>query len=117
MSDKAEKITQAVDALKRLMVLKESSAVYETADDNGTDAMYLNMVLYGFTSLDSKELTAACKKVETELGRAPADKARGVVPIDIDPVYHGDKCLSPFHLTRSYFMDGFKTLHIYEIYI
>lgn len=115
--DRAEKISQAVETLRGLMALSEMSEVYETADDNGTDATYLNMVIYGHTSLDSVQLTAACKRTETELGRTPADKSMGVVPIDIDPVYHGNRCLSPFHLTRSYFMDGFKTLDIYEIYI
>lgn len=55
------------------------------------------------TNLDRDELTRRLKALERQAGRTPADKAAGIVRLDIDLVWFDGERLKPNDWERPYF--------------
>lgn len=92
----------AVDALPEAGVeVLASSATYDT-DPVGEvldQPSFLNACLRVRTSLEPLALLAAAKRLERELGRAPAGARHGPRTLDIDVLLLGDLELSDEHLS------------------
>ncbi len=52
--------------------------------------LFLNMLVAGWVNLTHDELHTLLKQIERECGRNDADKARGIIRIDIDILKYGD---------------------------
>lgn len=67
-------------------MVKAVSSVYETEalDDAAGQRDFYNAVVAVQTELDPHDLLAACKRIERELGREPADRRHAPRPIDLD---------------------------------
>jgi 2-amino-4-hydroxy-6-hydroxymethyldihydropteridine diphosphokinase len=72
-------------------VIAESS-VYETEamDDAVGQRDFYNAVVAVETNLQARDLLAACKSIERELGREPGGRRHAPRPIDIDLLLLGD---------------------------
>lgn len=55
------------------------------------------------TDLDRDELTRRLKALERQAGRTPADKAAGIVRLDVDLVWFDGERLKPTDWERPYF--------------
>jgi 2-amino-4-hydroxy-6-hydroxymethyldihydropteridine diphosphokinase len=80
-----------LDAHPDIEVIAESS-VYETEamDDAAGQRDFFNAVVEAETGLEPRDLLAACKDVERELGREPGERRHAPRPIDIDLLLVGD---------------------------
>jgi 2-amino-4-hydroxy-6-hydroxymethyldihydropteridine diphosphokinase len=80
-----------LDAHPAIDVIAQSS-VYETEamDDAVGQRDFYNAVVEVETSLEPRDLLAACKTVERELGREPGGRRHAPRPIDIDILLLGD---------------------------
>lgn len=52
---------------------------------------YLNQLAQGQTELGLEELNRRLKQIETDFGRTPEKRQRGIVPIDLDILQYGDQ--------------------------
>ena len=52
---------------------------------------YLNQLAEGQTELGLEELNRRLKQIETDFGRTPEKRQRGIVPIDLDILQYGDQ--------------------------
>lgn len=52
---------------------------------------YLNQLAQGQTKLGLEELNRRLKQIETDFGRTPEKRQRGIVPIDLDILQYGDQ--------------------------
>ena len=46
--------------------------------------LYLNQLAEGLTTVSLEELNSRLKQIETDFGRTPEKRQRGIVPIDLD---------------------------------
>ena len=53
--------------------------------------LYLNQLAQGQTELGLEELNRRLKQIETDFGRTPEKRQRGIVPIDLDILQYGDQ--------------------------
>jgi 2-amino-4-hydroxy-6-hydroxymethyldihydropteridine diphosphokinase len=60
------------------------------------------------TSLSADEVHACFKQLEHEAGRRPEDKARGIVPLDVDLLVYDGTVLKPEDLQRNYIRQEMK---------
>ena len=81
----------------RLSPLMETEAIGDPAAPH-----YLNQVAILHTEELVEEVRAALKQMEWEIGRRPADKASGQMPIDIDLIQWNDQILKPADLERPF---------------
>jgi 2-amino-4-hydroxy-6-hydroxymethyldihydropteridine diphosphokinase len=82
------------DALERDGVrISARSSVYETAPQAGAVGQddFLNACVRVETDLDARELLAAAKRIEVELGRDPGAPRHAPRPLDIDVLLIGDE--------------------------
>lgn len=52
---------------------------------------YLNQLAEGQTELGLEKLNRRLKQIETDFGRTPEKRQRGIVPIDLDILQYGDQ--------------------------
>ena len=52
---------------------------------------YLNQLAQGQTELGLEELNRRLKQIETDFGRTPEKRQRGIGPIDLDILQYGDQ--------------------------
>ena len=94
MGDRLGNIRLAVGLLDRHpgIRLTRVSSVYETEamDDAAGQRDFFNAVAEAETELAPRELLAACKQVERELGREPGGRRHAPRPIDVDLLLLGD---------------------------
>ena len=88
------------------------SAPCESTDASGLGGPYVNVVAECRTALELDELRRLLRRFETEGGRTPESKARGVMPIDIDIVEWDGSILSPDDFNRPYYREARKELFL-----
>jgi len=93
LGDRLANLRAALAALPPSVVCRQSSPIYETPPWGLTDQpAFLNMVLRGETDLEPAALLEHLKRLETELGRAPAVRW-GPRLIDMDILFYDDLIL------------------------
>ncbi len=97
MGDRFANLRAAVERLDQAgdVELTARSSVYETEamDDAVGQRDFYNAVVEAETSLAPRDLLAACKEVESALGREPAGRRHAPRPIDVDLLLLGDLLL------------------------
>lgn len=71
---------------------------------------YMNYVARCRFSQDYDAVHALTKSIEQELGRTPAMKASGIVPVDIDIVTWGSEIMRPSDFASAYFKTGLNEI-------
>ncbi len=112
MPDARARVKEAAQWLETLIKGFEISQIYITRPLSGVGADYANAVVKGHTELRSEKLNCLLKHYELENGRDDTARIRNEVPIDIDLVFFGNKCLRPAELSREYYLTGAKMLGI-----
>jgi 2-amino-4-hydroxy-6-hydroxymethyldihydropteridine diphosphokinase len=95
LGDRLMNLQAAVDRLRDQYGIRvdASSRVWETAPVGGPDQPdYLNAVVRVETDLEPHELLAACRLVESALGRVRAERW-GPRTIDVDVLLYGDRAV------------------------
>jgi 2-amino-4-hydroxy-6-hydroxymethyldihydropteridine diphosphokinase len=94
VGDRLANLRAATEHLERHggIELTGRSSVYETEamDDATGQRDFYNAVVETTTSLEPRDLLAACKEVERELGREPALRRHAPRPIDVDLLLFDD---------------------------
>ena len=67
------------------------SSLYETSPVGPPQRSFINMVVRITTELGARELFAACKAIEEQLGRQPGEFRWGPRVIDLDVLLFGDE--------------------------
>jgi 2-amino-4-hydroxy-6-hydroxymethyldihydropteridine diphosphokinase len=93
LGDRPANLRAAIAALPPSVVVRQSSPVYETPPWGLTDQpAFLNMAVKAETRLEPAALLATLKRIEQELGRAPAVRW-GPRVIDMDILFYDDLVL------------------------
>lgn len=87
-----------------------SEAVYTEPVETHLSEPFLNQVAIAFTGHSLQEITTVLKQIEHRLGRTPASKISGYIPIDIDLLQWNDRILKPEDLKREYVRSGLLSL-------
>jgi 2-amino-4-hydroxy-6-hydroxymethyldihydropteridine diphosphokinase len=99
LGDRPANLRAALAALPPVVMLLESSPIYETPPWGVTDQpAFLNMVIKGKTRLEAQNLLKHLKFLETQLGRLPSIRY-GPRKIDIDLLFYDDILLNTPELT------------------
>lgn len=85
-----------------------TSGVYETDDDSGLGAPYLNMVVICRCIICREALQTMAKKLEKDCGRDECSKVRGEMPLDIDIVVWEGDVVDDYEFGRPYFIEGYR---------
>ena len=72
--------------------------------------LFLNQVAIAFTSEEPDQLIAIFKQIEKKLGRAPEDKQKENILMDIDLLQWNDRVLKPYDLQRPYIQSALRAL-------
>ena len=72
--------------------------------------LYLNQLAEGQTALTLEELNRRLKQIETDFGRTPEKRQRGIVPIDLDILLYDDQRLHERDWQRPYVADLLQQL-------
>lgn len=104
--DRVRKLTSALALLIRRKIIEApirvssvyvSKALTPKSSPADWQKEFLNFVLEAKSSLQAIDLLAACKKIEAELGREPAERWSPRV-IDIDLLYYKNQTISSYQL-------------------
>jgi len=90
--------------------IEASSGTYRAPDDTGRGDDYTNEVLCIDTPLSREDFERLTRSLETEAGRTPDSRSRGVMPLDIDVVVWRGTTVKPYDLSRPYFRTGYRLL-------
>jgi GTP cyclohydrolase-4 len=91
LGDRQSNLAEALQSLRAHVTIERVSPVYETEPLHVTDQpRFLNLAVKGVTALDPVELLGVVKRIETRMGRRPAERY-GPRPIDIDILFYGDR--------------------------
>lgn len=90
------------------------SSVYKTEPEGDAvpGTQYYNAVAKASTDLSTYEVISMLKAYETENGRSQVLKEKGIIPIDIDLVIHGEIILRPHEINCNYFRIGADEIKI-----
>lgn len=83
-ADKSANIGKACRLLEERLPAVVFTEPLESAPYGGKGSSYLNALAVGTTMMEISALEAELKAIEKMLGRTPADKLSGRVPIDLD---------------------------------
>ncbi len=108
--DCREIIPRAVEALACLCHIEIESALYESPDESGLGAPYLNQVVAVTPRLGYGELCARLKALEIEFGRNDRSKAAGIMPLDVDVIIWDYEVVDPYQFSRRYFRIGYNAI-------
>ena len=99
LGDRATNIAQALRSIGRFCTVQRTSSLYESPPAYVTEQPpFLNSVCHVETSLAPRELLAAIKGVERELGRQDPPPLRfGPREIDLDLLLYGQEVLHEAH--------------------
>lgn len=93
VGDRWGNLSRAMEGLREFVEVDGVSPVYETAPWGYPDQPnFLNAVVTGLTALSPRDLLAALKRLEHDLGRRPGVRY-GPRVIDVDILFHGLTCL------------------------
>jgi len=99
LGDRRAHIAAAVVRLAPDVIVERVSSLYETEPAYVLDQpRFLNAALRGRTALDPSELLALLKRIERDLGRAPAARY-GPRVIDLDILLYGEQAIANEALT------------------
>lgn len=101
--NRLRRLDGALEALRSLGEILETSEVIESADISGRGAHYFNVVARMSTVYILEQLESRISEIETMLGRRPESKKSGVMPIDIDIVIYDQEIVSQRDYERPYF--------------
>ena len=73
---------------------------------------FSNQVAIFHTSLSAEEVRTILKGIERQNGRAPEDKTKGIVKLDIDLLIYDDFILKPADLKKDFVLKGMKQLNL-----
>ena len=73
-------------------------------------ALFSNQMALFTSDLEEEYITNILKKIESEAGRHPEDKAEERICLDIDLLMYNEKCLKPEDVKRGYIQEGLKEL-------
>ena len=73
---------------------------------------FSNQVAIFHTLLSAEEVRTILKGIEQQNGRAPEDKAKGIVKLDIDLLIYDDFILKPADLKKDFVLEGMKQLNL-----
>jgi 2-amino-4-hydroxy-6-hydroxymethyldihydropteridine diphosphokinase len=92
LGDRLDTLQRAVDVLAREsgIRIEASSRVWETEPVGPPQPRYLNAVIRVTTELEPRELLAACRRVETALGRERGERW-GPRTLDVDVLRYDDR--------------------------
>lgn len=93
-----------------LRLMEASAQTLSASDVYPSSSGYENMVAEMSTCLTYAELHSVTKRAEEALGRTPAMKAEGRVPIDIDIVYFDGEVKRQVDSVSAYFLQGMRML-------
>lgn len=103
LGDREANLRQAVDALQDQPEVEVSawSSIYETAPQGAVldQPNFLNAAVRIETDLDPVSLLEVCKRIESDLGRAPDAPRHSPRPVDLDLLLLGDAALVTDRLT------------------
>lgn len=109
--DKEKNMERAAEMLcARFIHIRFSRAVYTEPVDCPRAATFMNQVAILYSEKDADEIRDILKDIERAIGRKPADKYEGLVPIDIDLLQWNDRILKAGDLGRDYVIDGIRSL-------
>lgn len=109
-SDKADKISRAIELLKSLCSIISQSDIYEAPDESGLGAPYLNVVLEVMTDLSLDDFRRELKKMEESFGRTQYSKSEGVMPLDADIIIRDGVVTDSYQFSRPYFITGYSQI-------
>ena len=87
-----------------------SEPVYTNPEGTNYSSPFLNRVAVAYTSDKPEEIIVCFKLIEQLLGRTPADKRVGSIPIDIDLLQWNDLVLKTDDMEREYVKEGLRVL-------
>jgi len=87
-----------------------SEPAYTTPEGTNYTSPFLNRIAVAYTSDKPEEIIVCFKLIEQLLGRTPADKRIGSVPIDIDLIQWNDLVLKKDDMEREYVKEGLNSL-------
>lgn len=90
--------------------IKFSKPVYTDPIGTNYTTPFLNKVAVAYTGDRPEEIIVCFKLIEQVLGRTPADKHIGIIPIDIDLLQWNDQVLKKGEMKQSYVVEGVKSL-------
>ena len=102
--DSERNLAAAVRELARLFTLRQVGQPVRTPAEDGVKGAedYFNQAVVLETELGREETEAVFKTIERQLGRSPADKQSGSVPLDIDLLQYDSLTLRPDDWRKSY---------------
>lgn len=71
---------------------------------------FANQVAEFSSPLPAEEIRRLLKQIEKDNGRAPEDKAHGIVKMDIDLLMYDDQILKPEDMKRDFVLKGYASL-------
>lgn len=72
---------------------------------------FANRVAEFYSPLPAEEIRHVLKQIEKDNGRAPEDKERGIVKMDIDLLMYDETILKPNDMMRDYVQESIQELH------
>lgn len=87
-----------------------SKPVYTEPSGTNYTTPFLNEVAVAYTGDRPEEIIVCFKLIEQVLGRTPADKHIGIIPIDIDLLQWNDQVLKKCDMNQPYVVEGLKSL-------
>lgn len=87
-----------------------SEAVYTEPMDMRDPSLFLNQVAIAFTSEEPDQLIDVFKQIEKKLGRAPEDKQKENILMDIDLLQWNDRVLKPLDFQRPFVQSALRSL-------
>lgn len=87
-----------------------SDPVYTEPVGTNYTTPFLNRIAVAYTSDRPEEIIVCFKIIEQILGRTPADKQTGSIPIDIDLLQWNDQILKKEDVKRDYVVEGIRSL-------
>lgn len=110
VENRLDNIRRALTQLELWFRVTEMSEYYESDDDSGVGAPYVNMVVGGVALVDRDMLLANVKELECRFGRDESSKSSGVMPLDVDVVIWQGRVVDEYQYGRPYFQHGLRKL-------
>lgn len=109
--DKENNIELADRLLREYFVsIHFSEAVYTEPVGMLHSSLFLNQVAMAYSPEGPDEIIKTLKQIERKIGRLPEDKAKELIPIDIDLLQWNNEVLKPIDMQRPYIQSALLRL-------
>lgn len=112
ITERIDKLQYALSQLQQWCHIQSVSGFYETADDIGLGAPYVNIVLSCIPLIDPQTFENNLKELEHRAGRTTSSKTSGIMPLDADIVIWKGEITNRHEFTRPYFIKGYNELKV-----